>query len=351
VGVRDVAEAVGLVTAPAAGLAALGLYFGWKRTQTYAAYFGIDNSVLGFSVQEYTLRSSTSVYRIILSGVGLGLAALFMHRTIVYNLAPRERRAAGMAVAVAGSFLLLTWARSPVNQLLGGWSPVLEATSATVIGVVAAAMSRFRRRSDSPIVRSAAGALVLAMLLVVLDAAAVPTHAAVIAAPYVATHTVLAFGVTLLIYAFFVLNPGGTSTWSRTPMWMRTLSIVFTALLVAAGLFAATDEYAESVGTSEAELTAARLEGRRGVIVYSKEDLGLPTSVSCRTLGNAVAFHYRCEGLRLFVRTQNGVLVLPATWSRFDGIDADDRVIFIRDSDSVRLEFTPGPSDFPYQSR
>jgi len=348
---RDLVEAVGLITAPAAGLAALGLYFGWKRTQTYATYFGIDNSVLGFSLQEYTLRSATSIYRIILFGVGAGLAALLLHRFVAFRLAPRRKRVAAWVIGAAGTFLLLVWSDAPVGRLLGEPPPMLQAAVAGGLGLIVLISARQRRGTV------VAGGLAVAVLLLLLDAAAVPAHDYVIETPYVATQTTLAFGITMLAYAHYVLNTEAANSETanavrESPTWMRLLSIVFLSLLLAAGLFAATDEYAEAVGTREAQLTADLLDGRRGVIVYSQDDLGLPAVVKCRQIGSATApFRHRCEGLRLFVRTPTETLVLPSTWSRSDGIDADDRIISIPQDDAIRLEFTPGRDDLLFESR
>jgi hypothetical protein len=135
------------------------------------------------------------------------------------------------------------------------------------------------------------------------------------------------------------------------PLWLSTLNTVLLGLLVACGVFAATDEYAESVGTYEARLTAALLEDRRGVVVFTVKDLALPPSVICTPLGADSAYRYRCEGLRLLTRTSDSVLAVPRVWSRDDGIDANDRVVVLRESPDLRLEFTPGESDFPSRPR
>ncbi|WP_344970224.1 hypothetical protein [Streptosporangium fragile] len=365
-------EAIGLIAAPATLLTALGFYFGWKRTQTYAVYFGIDNSMLGFSIQEYLLRSSTSVYTVVLGLVLLCLLVLGAHRLILHGQRlPRGRLAVRAATAALTAFAvlaLLIWADAPLNRSAGRVPAIAQAGFAAgvaLLGGAALLLARRRiggRRRCGPadrerilrgrrILRAGVVTVTSVSALLVLDALAVAGDTPVRTSPLLTRDTALSCGVALLVYCGLL----GRQEWRaghparaavQAPLWLRTLSVVLVALLVAVGVFAATDEYAEHVGTREARLTAARLEGRRGVVVYADKDPVFPPGVRCTALkGKRVAFRYRCEGLRLLVRTGKGVLVLPATWSRDDGIDAGDRVIELREDKSMRLEFTPGESD------
>ena len=276
---KDVAEAVGLVTAPAAGFAALGLYFGWKRTQTYAFYFGIDTSLLGFSVQDYVLRSARSIYTIILAVVLVGLAALLFHRA-TSAAAPPLARLAGIIMVSMGLWLLLTWAHSPLNRLLDRPSPSAQALvavgGAMVVELITAiGISRRRRyqRSRNGIHHAVTGAALLA----VLDGAAVPTHSYVLEAPYVTMDTALSCGAALVVYGVYLTRTaiarmersaagehGPSARMPNQPMWLRTLTVVFTVLLVSAGLFAATDEYADFVGTRHRLLGEGTVAATRG---------------------------------------------------------------------------------------
>ena len=350
VALRDVAEAAGLITVPAAGLATLALYFGWRRTQSYAQYFGIDNSVLGYSIQEYVLRSAGSVYRIVQVTVIVGLLALVTHRMLLrIRGTPGGRVAAGIIAAV-GLYGLLIWAASPLSGLLGGspaWTSI-AAVAIAAVPVVIVVVDRLRGRRDGMSRLNEARAARYALLAAGaagLDALAVPARGAVLRAPYVAVDTLLAFGAVLVGYAYLISRPPSSR---RDPLWMRTLLVVFAALLILVGTFAATDEYAQAVGTREARLTAARLADRRGVIVFSAKNLDLPPVVHCERLrAPDLAYQFRCDGLRLFTRTEKGTLVLPQSWSRADGRTPDDSIIVIPDDPSIRLEFTPGAGDIP----
>ncbi|WP_436759914.1 hypothetical protein [Streptosporangium sp. V21-05] len=371
------AEAVGLIAAPATFLTALGFYFGWRRTQAYAVYFGIDSSMLGFSIQEYLLRSATSVYTIVLVLVMLGLLVVGAHRLILHGQqGPRGRlavRVATVALTGASVLALLVWAGAPLNRLAGkvpALAQVGVSAGAVVLAGVALLLVRRglgrrprgpadheRAAPDRKVMRVVAVVVVGAGALVALDALAAAGDPVVRASPLVTRDTLLSCGVGLLIYCGLLWrhwwragHPAHIT--DRPPPWSRTLPVVLVALLLVGGIFAATDEYAEYVGTQEAHLTAVRLEGGRGVVVYANKDPLFPAGVSCRPLkGRDIAFRYRCEGLKLLVRTAKGVLVLPGTWSRDDGIDAGDRVIELGEDKSMRLEFTPGESDLFFTPR
>lgn len=370
---RDVAEAIGLVAAPATLLTALGFYFGWKRTQTYAIYFGIDNSMLRFSIQEYLLRSSTSVYTVVLTLVTLGLAVLGAHRLALLGLrTPRGQRAVRwVAVALAALAVLGIMIRldAPLNHVLevSAFTQTIAVLTAAPVVIILSAAARWyvRRRSGSfaglrSLLREAPlrAGIVLVMCvgaLLIIDACATVAAPAVRTAPFMTRDTAFCCGTALLIYAGYLWNRSSgrpARVAERTPLWLRTMAVVFVGLLLAVGFFAATDEYAEHVGTREARLTVAGLEERRGVIVYSTKAPEFPSSVRCVPLRDKkTAFRYRCDGLKLLVRTDKGILVLPSTWSRDDGIDDADRVIELTEDQSMRLEFTPGEGDISFIPR
>src|SRR5919198_481590 len=80
-------------SAPAALITALAFYFGWRRERAFAGYFGIDPSVLGFSTNDYVLRSvdalfvPAAVVLLVVFGV-LCLYALAGDRVSGVNLVP-----------------------------------------------------------------------------------------------------------------------------------------------------------------------------------------------------------------------------------------------------------------------
>lgn len=50
------------VLGPSTLITALAYYFSWRREEAFAGYFGIDASLLGFSTQDYLLRSVDALF-------------------------------------------------------------------------------------------------------------------------------------------------------------------------------------------------------------------------------------------------------------------------------------------------
>jgi hypothetical protein len=60
---RSLLEIAGTVIAPFTVITAWFYYFGWVRTSAIFSYFGIDQALLGFTSQEYLLRSAGVSFR------------------------------------------------------------------------------------------------------------------------------------------------------------------------------------------------------------------------------------------------------------------------------------------------
>jgi hypothetical protein len=67
-------QVLAAVIAPSTFITALAFYFGWTRADAEFRYFGLDSSMLGFTTQDYILRSADVVF--ILLGALLGVALL-----------------------------------------------------------------------------------------------------------------------------------------------------------------------------------------------------------------------------------------------------------------------------------
>jgi hypothetical protein len=80
--VRGALELIGLVVAPTTLLTALAYYFGWTLTNARALYFGIDPSALGFSTQDYILRSTDALFVPLAVLVLAALAAVAIHSLV-----------------------------------------------------------------------------------------------------------------------------------------------------------------------------------------------------------------------------------------------------------------------------
>jgi hypothetical protein len=287
---RDVLEWIGLIITPATLLGALGFYFGWRRTNSFAIYFGIDQSLFDYDTRDYVIRSLQTAYSALFTVVVTGLVALWVHATIMRLLIPGR------------------WLR-PLRVLV--WT-LLVGTALVLIASLTGLLDELFRRAQ-----------------------------------FLTRDAVLAFGVALLLYWLRlrkrVSDADAGLPRAVRPRWMAAASVVLAMLLVFSGLFSATERYAGAVGRAEAEYLASRLRTHRGVVVYSTRDLGLPSAVRRTVLpGREQAYRYRYDGLRLFVRTGGRYLLLPATWSRADDDPAPDIMIVLPDDGTLRFEFTPG---------
>ena len=78
----EVVVSIGTTLLPPATLAAIAYYFAVKRQQTLALYFGIDPSVLGFTTEDYLLRSGDALFLLALAGALVGLGAIHGHAAV-----------------------------------------------------------------------------------------------------------------------------------------------------------------------------------------------------------------------------------------------------------------------------
>lgn len=125
-------EFVTTITGSVTLIGAILFYFGWARTGSTYAYFGLDVSVADLSSQDYLLRSVNSAFWGVGMAVGLGIVALVAHGYAVEELGSRfvpigrTLVATGAGVIAAGVLVLngvgdgLTrWPIAPPAMLLG----------------------------------------------------------------------------------------------------------------------------------------------------------------------------------------------------------------------------------------
>lgn len=299
-GLRGSLELLGTVITPITLFTALGLYIGWRRTASYAQYFGIDQSVLQYNTQDYLLRSWQSANRVIFTVVLGSLVATLFHLWVKQLMQFEQHR----------------WART-----LALISYIITGLSGVVLIVLAISAI------VSPIDKGVSGVLY--------------------SLPYITNYALIAFAAALLLY-FGSLALRLRSLQQQVSIFQSAANTRIIATLVMAllflGVLSASDKYVSLLGSVDAEYMAATLSKRQGVIVYSKEDLALPKEVSRTELtGNNQAYHYRYEGLRLYIRSADRYFLLPATWSKIDADSARAaRLIVLRDDPSLRFEFAPG---------
>lgn len=131
---RGAIELVGLVIAPTTLVTALAFYFGWVQTNARSSYFGIDASALGYSTQDYVLRSLNALFVPLGVLLLLALAAVVVHAFASRRLQdPRLRPAA--RVAVAAGALLFVFGVVAILRPLSFSPPYLLATASPAIGI------------------------------------------------------------------------------------------------------------------------------------------------------------------------------------------------------------------------
>jgi hypothetical protein len=102
---------VGTVVAPATLVTAIAFYFGWRREQAFAGYFGIDTSLLDFSTRDYVLRSVDSLFVPLLALLLVALSALCLHVLIGRSRMDATAAPTAAAIGIGALFVggMLAW--------------------------------------------------------------------------------------------------------------------------------------------------------------------------------------------------------------------------------------------------
>jgi hypothetical protein len=278
-GLSRLAQIAGKVVAPAT-ITALMVYFGWARTRTAYAIFGIDESVLRFSVQDYLFRSISQTFEPAILLLLLILVAVPAHLGLV-----KVMRARG-------------WRKRTVFPL------AVTGVALTVVGLI--------------------------------DFLGVVTYP--VAWPL--TSLSLGLGVLLIGYATSLWR-AASGTELRPLGDSDAIDIVtrvaFTALLIIT-LFWSAATFALIRGVEDAQQIAQGTASLPGVVVFAPRPLHLSGGEirEIVLIGDQQSRYYRYDGLRLLVRISDGYILLPA--NRRPGM----RTIVLRDSPDLRLEFYVG---------
>src|SRR5438067_4255159 len=76
---RRVAGLIVAVVAPVTLITALAYYFGYRREEAFAGHFGIDPSTLGFTTNDYVLRSVDALFVPVTVLLLVAFGAVFLH--------------------------------------------------------------------------------------------------------------------------------------------------------------------------------------------------------------------------------------------------------------------------------
>ena len=287
---RATFKGIGAVVAPTSAVTALLYYFGWTRTSVQATQLGLDDSLLGYSTQDYLLRSMSSMLAPLVCGLVAVLAALGFH-TLVMGWARRQTPVGEDPPAEPGAL-----------RLLGRLIACLAAAGFISL-VLGLAGSRVRR----------------------------PSHEMYVAAPVGVT-----VGIVLVVYAanlhrrFFVArDPLG----SKGPLEGYNVLVTSTiVMLLLLSLFWNVSHYALVKGRTLAATVEASVPRQPGVILYSAKRLYLQAPVvETRLDPENAAYSYAYSGLKLLFRADGKYFLRPS--------DLSSRVnIVIPDGLDVRLE-------------
>ncbi|WP_426323649.1 hypothetical protein [Microbacterium sp. E-13] len=274
-------------------LTAMLVYFGWVRSERMSALLGIDEAILGMTVDDYVRRSVTSVVLIPLFAAAGGLA------WVAFDQWRRQRRQ-----------------RNGADDRVVGFA-------ARWIWVVAI------------------GVFLLGVALWMVGFAAT-----FIAAPLVCTA-----GVLLFLYGLELRSelPGVAGFAPLTEGVLRGS----VAILVAIGLFWTATNFATVEGTQLARDFPSRVGSLPSVEIDSETALDIVApgiETSCLPSGDGVRYHYR--GLRLLESTGGNYFLISDGWTRDYGVvvmlPADGegtRFTFVRDRAGTQRDAFFPPCD------
>lgn len=289
---KSVLSTLGAIAAPPTAVIGIAYYFSVKRQETLAHHFGIDNSLLGYSTQDYLLRGADAIFLLLLFSALIGLIAIQLHLAVTRRF-HGARAVWLMRVSVA----------------------------LRVVGVV----------------------LLVAGLVAVFRPLPLEPH-------FVLRSLSFGIGIVLIAYGVYLAGalrprPAGSETSGRTgrpgsgeSSWMSTVSVVLVAVVLLLSVFWTTKDLAQALGRDQAQDLERALGTRPAAVVYSDRRLHIDASdVNETRLAGEDGYRFRYAGLRLLVRSGGKYFLVPDSWSHSDGV-----VVVLPDTDMLRVEFGPG---------
>ena len=248
-GALQTVESVSAVIAPLTVVTALLFYVGWVRTRAFFSYFGVSAALVGFSPQDYVLRSAD---------VGFGAVLLLALAGVV--LVGLDRLVAIVIARVSG-------------RVLGQW------------------------------VRWGLAGLGASLVLIGLGGAT--AEAAVAVVPPIAGAGLLALGAVLFLRF-------GAESPSRQGL-LRPGTTGLSIVVLAVACFWAVTIYARDLGVGAAEYLDGDARSLPLVTVYSSEPLDLPGTnvIPTRVLGEDQRWNYRYTGAVLLTYSNERWFLIP----------------------------------------
>jgi hypothetical protein len=269
---------LGTLVAPTTLVVALLYYFGWARTSQQAFDMGLDESLFGFSAQDYILRSIGPMFLPLFVATGVILLGVLAHARLLERPDERLRQRVRRLLAAAGAVLLvLGLAVSPME------------TASRVLSV---------------------------------------------SAPLSVT-----VGIGLLAYAGTLVRQGSPG---RSPSGDRTaarLAWSLVTVLLLLGAFWTVSRYAVVKGRASAEQVERTLVTRPSVRIYSVSRLYLEDPVVEQALpAEEGAYRYRYSGLKLLFRADGKLFLRPSDPTDLSD-PSDARNIVIPEDLDIRVEY------------
>jgi len=248
-GALQTVESVSAVIAPLTVVTALLFYVGWVRTRAFFSYFGVSAALVGFSPQDYVLRSAE---------VGFGAVLLLALAGVV--LVGLDRLVAIVIARVSG-------------RVLGQW------------------------------VRWGLAGLGASLVLIGLGGAT--AEAAVAVVPPIAGAGLLALGAVLFLRF-------GAESPSRQGL-LRPGTTGLSIVVLAVACFWAVTIYARDLGVGAAVAIDGDARILPLVTVYSSEPLDLPGTnvIPTRVLGEDQRWNYRYTGAVLLTYSNERWFLIP----------------------------------------
>jgi hypothetical protein len=271
--------------APGTLIGALMFYFGWVRTHSFYAFFGIDADTLGLSTTDYVLRSADALWPPLSGLVVLILLSLLAHK-IVSRWINRAQRIAPMQHRLVLPLLIVGMALSALGIL------------------------RFVTGQQASVV----------------------------------TPLSFATGFAFLAYAWLIQRYLSANLGSdRTPrvFSQRLESAIFGlfVLIIVLNLFWATALFARDLGRGRAQhFELQQFASQPDVLLYTSQRLHIDArDVTERDLGPAYApYRFRYDGFKLLIRGTGRLILIPYSWSTGNAF-----ALVLPEGDEVRIVFAP----------
>jgi uncharacterized membrane protein len=278
-------QAFAAVLAPGTLVCALMYYFGWVRTHSLYAFFGIDADELGLSTTDYVLRSADALWPALVGIVVTVLLFLLAHGVVSHWIgdarhARRLQRLLVLPLGAAGA----TLSSLGVVRLLTAQRASIATPLSLALGLGLLAYSRFASRR----------------LLALRDQDRAPRQRS--------------RQLDLAVFGLFIL-------------------------LIVLNVFWVTALFAEDLGQGRAErLEAQEFVSQPDVLLYTRDRLHVDArDVDQADLGPAYApYRFRYDGLKLLVRGNGRLILIPYSWSTSNAF-----ALVLPDGDDVRIVFAP----------